>query len=57
MGCTIPIFEYNCEQHGKFERICDAKYDTQPCPKCQEESEKVEFSVPAKRNPEKGIQN
>ena len=53
----MPIFEYQCPLgHGKFEPICAAKYDTQPCPKCQEESEKVEFSVPARRNPEKGLQ-
>ena len=51
-----------------FEKICDAKYDTQPCSslvilgegqgkeECGVESEKVEFSVPAKRDPEKGIQ-
>jgi len=52
----MPIFEFECPEHGKFERIVDFKYDTLPCPKCKVESDKVEFSVPAKRNPEKGIQ-
>ena len=58
----MPIFEFECPKHGKFERIIDAKYDTQPCPRCAndcndyQECNKVEFSVPAKRNPEKGIQ-
>ena len=63
----MPIFEFECPMHGKFEVICESKYDTQPCPSwmkelsgeehyCQVESEKIEFSIPAKRNPEKGIQ-
>ena len=55
-GIHLPIFEFECPVHGKFERIVDAKYDTQPCPKCKEECEKIEFSIPAKRNPELGIQ-
>ncbi len=54
----MALYEFDCPNgHGRFEKIVDFKYDTQPCPKCQEESEKVEFSVPAKRNPEKGIQS
>ncbi len=52
----MPIFEFQCKTHSIFERIISAKYDTQPCPKCKEECEKIEFSVPAKRNPEFGIQ-
>lgn len=52
----MPIFEFECSKHGKFERIIPAKYDTQLCPECGEECEKIDFSVPAKRNPECGIQ-
>jgi len=53
----MPIFEFVCPKgHGKFELITLEKYDTMMCPKCGEESEKVEWSVPAKRNPEHGMQ-
>jgi len=52
----MPIFEFECPKHGKFELITLPKYDTMMCPQCGEECEKVEFSVPAKRNPELGIQ-
>ena len=53
----MPIFEFTCPKgHGKFELITLEKFDTMMCPKCGEESEKVEWSVPAKRNPEHGLQ-
>lgn len=52
----MPLFEFECKTHGVFEKITIEKYDTLLCPVCGEESEKVEFSVPAKRNPEFGIQ-
>jgi putative FmdB family regulatory protein len=52
----MPIFEFKCPKHGKFEQITLEKYDNLMCPKCGELSDKIEFSVPAKRNPECGIQ-
>jgi hypothetical protein len=52
----MPLFEFQCPKHGVFECFTLEKYDTRPCPKCKEECEKIEFSVPARRNPEKGIQ-
>ncbi len=54
----MPMYEFECPVHGKFEVICDEKYDTQPCPElqCVYESPKIEWSVPARRNPQKGVQ-
>ena len=52
----MPIFEFECPVHGKFERITLEKYDTQLCPQCGEECEKVDWSIPARRNPEYGVQ-
>ena len=53
---NMPLFEFVCPKHGIFERFTLEKFDTRPCPVCREESEKIEFSIPAKRNPECGIQ-
>jgi len=63
----MAIFEFECPVHGKFEVICDSKYDTQSCPflimnrdqleeYCGIESDKIEWSVPSRRNPEYGVQ-
>lgn len=64
----MPLYEFNCKKHGLFECFTLEKYDTRPCPKviaigmdkipikCGKESEKVEYSVPARRNPEHGVQ-
>ncbi len=63
----MPIFEFKCPVHGKFEVICEEKYDTFPCQYhgepghliawgCEIESDKVEWSVPARRNPMHGEQ-
>lgn len=53
----MPILEYVCEKNQhRFERIV-TKYSAEPqkCPKCGSMGELVD-SVPAKRNPDFGIQ-
>lgn len=55
----MPIFEYNCLQCGKKveQYVVGAIEARLPlCAECGKQMERVEFSVPAKRNPEKGIQ-
>ncbi len=39
----MPIYEYQCLEHGVFEKLvsrgdCD---DRKPCPKCRKQSERV----------------
>jgi hypothetical protein len=64
----MPIYEYECPIHGKFEKILMGQFDqtSVPCPfsdpinyegqleKCWHRGRLVEFSVPAKRNPRHG---
>jgi hypothetical protein len=53
----MPIREYVCPEHGKFERVIIGREVEFPkCPRCAEFCIPVEFSVPARRDPEKGIQ-
>lgn len=52
----MPIFEYLCKKHGKFDAYVPKRYQVFLCPKCNEESVIEEFSLTAKRNPEHGIQ-
>lgn len=54
----MPIYEYICPVDGsRFEKILPISQsdESQECPKCGQESERVD-SVPARRNPEYGIQ-
>lgn len=39
----MPLYEYECEKHGRFDRIepvrpwgIDSKYFAAPCPKCKQ---------------------
>lgn len=57
----MPIFEYKCPVHGKFERLLSAedRPEAVPCPgllgqPCLKIAPLVHFSVPAKRNPRHG---
>lgn len=60
----MPIFEFVCPKHGKFEAIVSSDTTKLPCPyrhphvggSCYRESKKVDFSIPAKRDPRHGIQ-
>jgi hypothetical protein len=67
----MPIYEYRCPVHGKFEQINPVDTGRTTCPspcdyagghskgkktKCGLSSKKVDFSVPASRNPDFGIQ-
>lgn len=53
----MPIYEYICPQDGRFEAILPLSQSDkkQSCPVCDKKSERVD-SVPARRNPEYGIQ-
>lgn len=54
----MPLKEFFCKIHGKFERVRNLSHkELPPCPVrgCKQVVESVEFSVPAKRNPEYGI--
>ena len=58
MEAKLAIREFQCLQHGIFERI-DPGLKILPralCPVCGKEAEFIEFSVPARRDPERGIQ-
>jgi len=39
----MPIYEYKCVKHGKFEKLCPLSEasKTALCPNCQEESPRV----------------
>lgn len=70
----MPIYEFICPKHGKFEKLmpsgarvalCEVLLKPSKDPKdgdlsvfsdikCGETCERVEFSVPAKRNPRYG---
>jgi len=60
----VPIYEFICGMHGKFEKIMPMGTQVALCERsmatekgefqCGEECKKVEFSVPAKRNPRYG---
>ncbi len=67
----MPLYEFTCREHGKFERLmpmgaqvalCEAKVGGEMMDgtlhtwQCGVECPKIEFSVPARRDPEKGIQ-
>ncbi len=56
----MPLREFICPKCGKFESYVSSTIPppTRPCPnpKCKERGKLVEFSVPARRNPDKGIQ-
>lgn len=56
----MPLREYVCPIcKTKFDRLShkfDEDSDTYPCPQCGHMGELVEFSVPAKRDPDHGIQ-
>lgn len=43
----MPIFDYKCEQHGKFEDWQHWSVESLPCPKCSQPSRKC-VSMPAK---------
>lgn len=55
----MPIYEYSCPEHRDkvIERYTSGQVNNKPplC-ECGKAMEQVEFSVPAKRNPDKGIQ-
>lgn len=51
----MPIREYVCPKHGKFEIVViGLTQEFQMCPVCKDPAIVVEFSVPAKRNPRYG---
>lgn len=55
----MAMYEFRCIQCGeKLERYVQGfiRKSTPVCPKCRITMEEVEFSLPAKRNPEHGIQ-
>lgn len=53
----MPILEFTCKEHGTIERVIIGGLKGLPeCPKCKKTMELKEFSVPARRNPDKGIQ-
>lgn len=52
----MAIREYFCKVCGKWERLEFSKRKEARCPSCGRESERVEFSVPARRNPKHGEQ-
>lgn len=55
----MPIFEFECPQCGlRIERYTVGDID-KPAPLCTcgVQTEQIEWSIPAKRNPERGIQN
>ncbi len=37
----MPIYEYKCSEHGKFEAIRGIEHDIDPCPQCGVESKRV----------------
>lgn len=43
----MPIFDYKCEQHGRFEDWQHWSVESLPCPKCSQPSKKC-VSMPAK---------
>jgi putative FmdB family regulatory protein len=52
----MPIYEYLCPHGHRFEKISTIITDEKTkCPKCGSPAEQV-VSVPAKRNPDLGIQ-
>ena len=61
----MAIREFHCPEHGRFEKIViggkvhaeshECPYDLGENRYCGIESPLVEFSIPAKRNPEHGI--
>ena len=56
----MPLYEFVCEKHGKFERVRNLSHkELPPCPVrgCKHEVTSVEYSVPARRPPEAGIQS
>jgi hypothetical protein len=60
----MPMYEFVCPAHGKFEKfmhsidprlaLCEKK--VQPEGQCGLNSPRADSEVPAKRNPEHGIQ-
>lgn len=56
----MPLFEFECpECKERIEEYTSGRIDKRVplCPKCgQAMMEDVEYSIPAKRNPEHGIQ-
>ena len=57
----MPIREYECPEHGKFERVeifasGNMNQQNSKCPKCGQFGKPVDFSIPAKRDPSYGIQ-
>ena len=37
----MRMFQYECPEHGKFEKLLKEKKDTQPCPECGKDSKKI----------------
>lgn len=54
----MPIFDYICPNCGNHFDKYVTPGDTEPqtCPKCRHIASQLEYSVPARRNPDKGIQ-
>lgn len=66
----MPLYEFQCPIHGKFEIFCarhnaiyqalcpvrDNQFEEAFGKYCERVSPRVEFSVPARRNPEHGVQ-
>jgi putative FmdB family regulatory protein len=43
----MPLYDFRCSQHGRFEDLVPASQDSLPCPKCSQPSRKM-ISMPAR---------
>ena len=47
----MPIYEFHCQEHGRFEKFEKKYTKTAICPECQKRCEKVFSSVNANFSP------
>jgi putative FmdB family regulatory protein len=41
----VPLYEFECDEHGRFDTKAPMGTDSAPCPTCGDDSERV-FSPP-----------